>query len=108
MNPNFRRTLAEAHIPVITIAILYFWSIKSLAIFVIDVVSVLLHPPAMDYLDPFLNFDRAHADLARAHALIAGLVGIAGAWVLSLSVHGVGPLELLKEYRTKLSRQNDA
>lgn len=108
MNPKLRRTLAEAHIPVIAIAFLYFWSIKSLTIFLVDVLAFTFHPPAMDYLDPFLNAKLAAADVARAHDLVIAIAGVTGAWVFSLWVHGIGPIELLRDYGRHLSGRTNA
>jgi hypothetical protein len=113
LRASLREILAESHIAAIAIAVLLVWSFDALfwtvwlpllraATFLATAVAILGVPS-----DSFTSGDRVTL-IASCAYLFSACCSLAGAWLLSRWVYGVGPLSSLTRYKTRLARRNDA
>ena len=102
MNPSLRKILADSHVSAVAIAVLLFRSLDS-------AIWILWGPLSMAILT-FPNFPRTDrfTSFITISYLFNSLVYLAAAWLLSRWVYGKGPLRSLSQYRTILTRRNDA
>ena len=113
MKRSVRGVLAESHIAAVAIAVLLIGAIATgvvalwepitrLAEFTVTAIAI--HD--MPSISPGLSFeDRAMLLFSSAKALNA-LLCLAGAWILSRWVYGVGPLRSLSTYRDVIVRRS--
>ena len=110
---SLRKILAESHVAAIAIAVLLIWSFDALfwtfwlplprgATFLATAVAIFGVPS-----DFFTSGDRVTL-IASCGYLFSACCSLAGAWLLSRWVYGVGPLNSLTRYKTRLARRNDA
>ena len=108
MSRSFRQLLAESHIPAVTIAVLIVWAFDSgvralrVPLFgTIDFVTNVVAIGRIPYGSGRLVWREWFTPLTYAFTAI---VYLAGAWVLSHWVYGMGPFRCLRECCAKLRR----
>jgi len=114
VKPTLREILAGSHVAAVAVAVLFLFSMDAgfralwdplfrLASFLFTAVAILCIP----YFDhKFTIVDRLTL-LATFSYLFSSASSLGAAWLLSRWVYGVGPLDCLSAYRTKLARRND-
>jgi hypothetical protein len=113
MKPSLRELLAESHIAAVAIAVLLLWSLDSgfRALWrpLSHVLGFLF--TAVAILDmPYFSFglEERVILITTFFYLLAALISLAAAWLLSHSVYGRSPLRSLSTYRAKLTRSKNA
>lgn len=115
MKPSLRETLAESHISAIGTALLLVWAFdwgfrtlwelfSRAAGFLFTAVAILDIP----YISPTPTLVDRVMLVTTLFYLCSALISLAGAWLLSRWVYGMGPLRSLSQYRAKLTRRNHA
>ncbi len=111
MERFLRKTIADAHIAAVAIAVLLVWSLGSgiaalarplllVPGFVIDV--LVIHSVSFNW------FVGGFVLIPTLQGLLSAVTSFGAAWLLSRWVYGVGPFRSLIECRTRLARRNYA
>jgi hypothetical protein len=113
MKPSLRELLAESHIAAVAIAVLLLWSLDSgfqalwrplshVLGFLFTAVAIL------DMPDFSFGLEERVILITTFFYLLAALISLAAAWLLSHWVYGRSPLRSLSTYRAKLTRSKNA
>jgi len=112
---SLREILADSHIAAVAIGVLLLWSLSSAAWafriplyraaeFAVTAVAILGIP----YSSHAWTGAEQLMLITVGYGLYGTLVSLAGAWLLSRWVYGVGPFQALVESRARLARRNHA
>ena len=113
MKPSLREILADSHVAAVAVAVLLLFSMDSgfralwgplfrVGSFVFTAVAILGIP----YFDRGLSIVDRFMMLTTFSYLFGSASSLGAALFLSRWVYGVGPLDCLRAYRTKLARRN--
>jgi hypothetical protein len=110
VKPSRREVLINSNVPAIAVAVLLFWSLNwgfqalcsaflRATDFLVTAVAILGIP----YSSPGAY---RYVVITTLSFLFYAFVALAGAWLLSRSVYGTGPLRSLSKCRTTLARRH--